>query len=94
MYQYKLYSLNVTSCLKFKFLEQSSFFSSPDVEITEEHLQKRYNDEINKYVINYQLKILNITTITQYKKYKLEDVVQAHKDLEARKIIGPSIIIP
>ena len=29
-----------------------------------------------------------------FKKYKLEDVVQAHKDLEARKIIGPSIIIP
>ena len=27
-------------------------------------------------------------------KYKLEDVVQAHKDLEARKIIGPAIIIP
>ena len=29
-----------------------------------------------------------------FKKYKLEDVIQAHKDLEARKIIGPSIIIP
>jgi len=29
-----------------------------------------------------------------FKKYKLEDVVQAHKDLEARKIIGPAIIIP
>ena len=29
-----------------------------------------------------------------YKKYKLEDVVQAHKDLESRKIVGPSIIIP
>jgi len=29
-----------------------------------------------------------------FKKYKLEDVVQAHKDLESRKIIGPSIIIP
>ena len=29
-----------------------------------------------------------------FKKYKLEDTVQAHKDLEARKIIGPSIIIP
>tara|TARA_Y100000590_G_scaffold468277_1_gene650474 strand:- start:533 stop:1507 length:975 start_codon:yes stop_codon:yes gene_type:complete len=28
------------------------------------------------------------------KKYKLEDVVQAHKDLESRKIIGPSVIIP
>tara|TARA_Y100001970_G_scaffold2768_1_gene3285 strand:- start:626 stop:1600 length:975 start_codon:yes stop_codon:yes gene_type:complete len=29
-----------------------------------------------------------------FKKYKLEDIVQAHKDLESRKIIGPAIIIP
>ena len=29
-----------------------------------------------------------------FKKYKLEDVVQAHKDLETRKIIGPAIIVP
>jgi len=29
-----------------------------------------------------------------FKKYKLEDVAQAHKDLEARKIIGPAIITP
>ncbi len=29
-----------------------------------------------------------------YKKYKLEEVVQAHKDLEGRKITGPAIIIP
>jgi len=29
-----------------------------------------------------------------FKKYRLDDVVQAHKDLESRKIIGPSIIIP
>ncbi len=29
-----------------------------------------------------------------FKKYKLEDSIQAHKDLEARKIIGPAIIIP
>ena len=29
-----------------------------------------------------------------YKKYKLADVIQAHKDLESRKIIGPAIIIP
>jgi len=29
-----------------------------------------------------------------FKKYKLEDAVQAHRDLEARKIIGPAIIIP
>ena len=29
-----------------------------------------------------------------FKKYKLEDIVQAHKDLEARKILGPAVIIP
>ena len=29
-----------------------------------------------------------------FRKYKLEDIVQAHKDLEARKIIGPAIIVP
>ena len=29
-----------------------------------------------------------------FKKYKLEDVRQAHIDLEARKITGPAVIIP
>ena len=29
-----------------------------------------------------------------FKKYKLEDAIQAHEDLEARKIIGPAIIVP
>ena len=29
-----------------------------------------------------------------FKKYKLEEVVQAHTDLENRKITGPAIIIP
>ncbi len=29
-----------------------------------------------------------------FKKYKLDDVAQAHKDLESRKIIGPAVIIP
>ena len=29
-----------------------------------------------------------------FKKYKLEDVQQAHVDLESRKIVGPAIIIP
>ena len=29
-----------------------------------------------------------------YKKYKLEEVETAHKDLEGRKIIGPAIITP
>ena len=29
-----------------------------------------------------------------FKKYKLKEVVQAHQDLEARKILGPAIIVP
>ena len=29
-----------------------------------------------------------------FKKYKLDNVIQAHKDLEARKILGPVVIIP
>ena len=29
-----------------------------------------------------------------FQKYKLEEVMQAHKDLESRKIIGPAVIIP
>ena len=29
-----------------------------------------------------------------FKKYKLDDVIQAHIDLENRKIIGPAVIIP
>jgi NADPH2:quinone reductase len=29
-----------------------------------------------------------------FKKYKLEDIQQAHIDLENRKIIGPAVIIP
>ncbi len=32
--------------------------------------------------------------ISIFKKYKLDQVVQAHIDLESRKIIGPAIIIP
>ena len=29
-----------------------------------------------------------------FKKYRLDEVTQAHKDLESRKIIGPAVIIP
>ena len=29
-----------------------------------------------------------------FKKYKLEEIIQAHKDLESRKILGPAVIIP
>ena len=33
-------------------------------------------------------------SIDIFKKYHLKDVVNAHKDLEGRKIIGPAIIVP
>tara|TARA_Y100000590_G_scaffold354797_1_gene408216 strand:- start:14574 stop:15545 length:972 start_codon:yes stop_codon:yes gene_type:complete len=29
-----------------------------------------------------------------FKEYKLEDIVDAHRDLEGRKILGPAVIIP
>jgi NADPH2:quinone reductase len=32
--------------------------------------------------------------INIFKKYKLDDVVHAHTDLENRKITGPAVIIP
>ncbi len=36
----------------------------------------------------------NKIVINLFKKYPLGDIVQAHKDLEGRKIIGPAIITP
>ena len=32
--------------------------------------------------------------INIFKKYRLDDVKQAHEDLESRKIVGSAIIIP
>ena len=32
--------------------------------------------------------------IVIYKKYRLDEVVEAHKDLESRKITGPAVIVP
>jgi len=29
-----------------------------------------------------------------FKKYKLEEIIQAHQDLEGRKILGPAVIVP
>ncbi len=37
---------------------------------------------------------MGIIKIDILKKYRLDDVVTAHKDLESRKIVGPAIIIP
>ena len=52
-------------------------------------------NELNDGAVKLFEKIsLGKIKIKIFKKYQLEDVVQAHKDLEARKIIGPAIIIP
>ncbi len=53
------------------------------------------NDLLNEAANNLFEKIkYGKVKIKIFKKYKLEEIVQAHKDLEARKIIGPAIIIP
>jgi len=55
----------------------------------------RTKDEIREGADKLFEKIkLGQIKIEIFKKYKLEDVIEAHKDLEARKIIGPAIIIP
>ena len=46
------------------------------------------SDKLFKKITSGQVKV------KIFKKYKLEEVVQAHKDLESRKIIGPAVIIP
>ena len=46
------------------------------------------SEKLFKKVMSGQVKV------KIFKKYKLEDVKQAHVDLESRKIIGPAIIIP
>ena len=52
-------------------------------------------DEIKEGVDKLFEKIkLGQIKVKIFKKYKLEDAIQAHEDLEARKIIGPAIIIP
>ena len=58
----------------------------------------RYGKDAENGIMEYvpydqAIKLGNVK-VKIYKKYKLDDVVQAHKDLESRKIIGPAIIVP
>ena len=46
------------------------------------------SEKLFKKIMSGQIKV------KIFKKYKLEEVVQAHKDLESRKIVGPAVIIP
>ncbi len=54
---------------------------------TKDELQEGVNKLFEKIKLG-QIKI------TIYKKYNLDNIIEAHKDLESRKIIGPAIIIP
>ena len=49
-------------------------------------------DEAAKKV--FEMFILKKFKLNIFKKYSLNDIVKAHQDLEARKILGPAIIIP
>ncbi len=53
------------------------------------------NEELNEAAKTLFEKISSgKVKIEIFKKYKLDQVVQAHKDLEGRKILGPAVIIP
>jgi len=78
--------INVTKTLQPKGL----FFVRPSMG---QYLQT--NEELNEASKVLFEKISSGTVkINIFKKYKLEDVQQAHVDLESRKIIGPAVIIP
>ena len=49
-------------------------------------------DEAAKKV--FEMFITKKFKLNIYKKYSLNEIVKAHQDLEARKILGPAIIIP
>jgi|TARA_B100001964_G_scaffold243614_1_gene322107 NADPH2:quinone reductase len=52
-------------------------------------------DELNEGTsILFEKIKLGKVKVKIFDKYKLDDIVQAHKDLEARKIIGPAVIVP
>jgi NADPH2:quinone reductase len=53
--------------------------------------QDEIQDGADKLFQMIQLGKINIEI---FKKYRLDDVIQAHKDLESRIITGPAVIIP
>ena len=53
--------------------------------------RKELDEAANKLFEMVKTKKVNVDI---FKKYYLKDVVNAHKDLEGRKIIGPAVIVP
>ena len=81
-----LSDINVPKMLQPKGL----FFVRPSMQ---QYLSNK--DELDKAASTMFEKIKSgKVKIEIFKKYKLDDVVQAHKDLEGRKILGPAVIIP
>ena len=55
----------------------------------------RTNEEINEAATNLFEQISSgKIKIEIFKKYKLDEVESAHRDLEGRKVLGPAVIIP
>ena len=55
----------------------------------------RTNEELNEAAkVLFEKISSGKVKIEIFKKYKLNDIKQAHIDLETRKITGPAIIIP
>ena len=57
-------------------------------DIVDRNFDKKVERTKNRPIASGKIKI------EIFKKYKLEDIIQAHKDLEGRKILGPAVIIP
>ena len=53
--------------------------------------RKEFEEAAKKVFEMYTKKKIKIKI---FKRYALKDVIKAHKDLQARKIIGPAIIVP
>ena len=49
-------------------------------------------DEAAKKV--FEMFITKKFTLNIFKKYTLDEIIKAHRDLEARKILGPAVILP
>ena len=78
--------INVTQVLQPKGL----YFVRPSMQ---QYLRNR--EEINEAAnMLFEQVISGKIKVEIYKKYKLDEVETAHKDLEGRKILGPAVIIP
>ncbi len=53
--------------------------------------KEELNEAANKV---FEMYIQKKFTLNIFKKYNLSQIVEAHKDLEGRKILGPAVIIP